>query len=149
MGFCLFVYGTLQPGYAPYEQFCAPYVSQAMEAVVRGALYQLPLGYPSMVPGEGWVKGHWLRLDHDEAWMGLDQYESHDEEDFAAHYPRLKMSEMEYGRWRTDVYDGAAQLLGQAWVYGMNRSQVEALNGVWIESGDWGDYLRTMASMKD
>jgi gamma-glutamylcyclotransferase (GGCT)/AIG2-like uncharacterized protein YtfP len=141
MGFCLFVYGTLQPGYAPYAEFCAPYVSQVTAAIVRGSLYQLPLGYPSMVPGEGWVKGYWLRLDHDEAWMGLDQYETHEEEVFESHYPKLKIGEMEYGRWRTDVYDAAENLLGQAWVYGMNRSQVETMGGVWIESGDWGEYL--------
>ncbi len=137
-GFSLFVYGTLQPGYEPYELLCAPYGVRSETAIAPGSLYHLPLGYPAMVLDDGgWVHGHLLRFDHLGGLAGLDDYESHDEKPFYARYPGLEMALMEYTRSQIQIYDPQEKPLGTAWVYGMTQSQVVALEGILLPGGDW------------
>ncbi|MBD2327448.1 gamma-glutamylcyclotransferase [Alkalinema sp. FACHB-956] len=44
----VFVYGTLKPGHAAYDRFCAGKTIAEVAAIVPGRLYHLPLGYPAM-----------------------------------------------------------------------------------------------------
>jgi gamma-glutamylcyclotransferase (GGCT)/AIG2-like uncharacterized protein YtfP len=47
----VFVYGTLKTGQSNHERFCRGLLS-AREATVRGRLYELPFGFPSLVVPE-------------------------------------------------------------------------------------------------
>ena len=128
----VFVYGTLKPGEANYEFYCASDVVDAKKAWVRGQLYSLPQGYPAMTTGDGWVKGYLFTLD-ETAMVGLDYLEGytpdgcenlHSDNDF----------EEEYTRQRTTVFDLTGQPMGEAWVYVMGQPPDGA---VFLPEGNW------------
>lgn len=85
----VFVYGTLQPGGRYWARFAAPYVTGVRPARVRGTLYDLPAGYPALVPAAGpgedgsgadapWVHGVLLLSAHPGFLPGLDRLEGFD-----------------------------------------------------------------------
>jgi gamma-glutamylcyclotransferase (GGCT)/AIG2-like uncharacterized protein YtfP len=56
-GVRVFVYGTLKPGEANYQRYCAGKVVDAERTSVLGKLFALPMGYPAMTLGEYSVHG--------------------------------------------------------------------------------------------
>ena len=79
----LFVYGSLQPGFEPFQDFCQNLVIAMQPAWTRGELYLNPSGYPVLVPAstnsgrviDGWV----LSFGSDYSFATLDQWELLDE----------------------------------------------------------------------
>ena len=57
-GLRVFVYGTLKPGEANYQRYCAGKLVNAQRAMVLGKLFALPAGYPAMTLGDIPVQGY-------------------------------------------------------------------------------------------
>ncbi|MGB3670816.1 MAG: gamma-glutamylcyclotransferase family protein [Phormidesmis sp.] len=131
---CVFVYGTLKPGGRYYERYCGAYSPKAVQAAVRGRLFDFPhLGYPAITDGDSWVKGYLLifsqppRLCSD-ILRQLDRLEG---------YQSVRSAENDYERSQLDIFDLGYQRLQQAWVYRMSVSLVRAQGGVLVPDGDW------------
>lgn len=124
----LFVYGTLKPGEAYYQQYCEPYVLEATPALARGQLFHLPEGYPAMAEGEGWVTGAVLTLVEG-AIAHMDAFEDYD--------PALPEADNLYSRKRCPVFSSDRQSLGLAWMYIMAPERVHHCGGILIPSGIW------------
>jgi gamma-glutamylcyclotransferase (GGCT)/AIG2-like uncharacterized protein YtfP len=128
----IFVYGTLKPGGVGYQQFLGRYSVQSIPAVARGQLYDLPAGYPAMTVGDGWVQGVVLGLADPSVLAKLDAYEDYD--------PERPAADNLYYRTEIEVFAADAQapaILGRAWVYLMQPSQIQALGGHYLASGNW------------
>lgn len=125
----VFVYGTLKPGEVNYAAYCHRGAIAAKPAFVRGWLYDLPLGYPAMILGEGRVWGTLLELEGDRILARLDTLE-----DFDAMRSPL---ENEYQRCEVEVYHPSGESLGRAWVYTMNPDKIQSLQGIFLPSGSW------------
>lgn len=129
----VFVYGTLKPGGVGYRQFLQHYPVQATPAQARGRLYHLPAGYPAMTLGKGWVQGVLLTIAEPSLLATLDDYEDY--------HPERADPENLYYRTEIEVFapgTGTPRLsLGMSWVYLMQPTRVETLEGHWLESGDW------------
>ena len=125
----VFVYGTLKPGEANYQQFCAKYVVAARQAIALGELFDLPLGYPAMTPGNFKVYGFLLSFANPEILQQLDWLEDYD--------PQRAIAENEYYRQQIEVYDTALVPIGTAWTYLMSPKQVRAFGGVFLPGGCW------------
>ena len=135
----VFVYGTLLPGFQAHEALLWG-VLEAREGWAEGlALLHLPQGYPAAVPGQGRVRGVWLRLADLAACLpGLDAYEGHTE----GPAPRL------YGRrpWGVALDDGREV---RAWLYVFEGEHDDAptpdevlgralaAGAARVEAGDW------------
>ncbi|NER84268.1 MAG: gamma-glutamylcyclotransferase [Leptolyngbya sp. SIO1D8] len=78
----VFVYGTLKPGEAFYEEYCAPYVVVAIPAITQGCLFHLPEGYPAMTLDDAyrdrWVTGALLQFRDETAISHIDEFEDYD-----------------------------------------------------------------------
>lgn len=126
----LFVYGTLKPGEANYQRYCASKVLEAKRAIAFGKLFALPLGYPAMTLGENPVQGFLLSFPDDSAILRhLDWLEDYD--------PHRPAEQNEYNRQRIEAYNSGLESLGTAWVYLMTPEQVCSLNGVLIADEWW------------
>ena len=125
----VFVYGTLKPGEANYQRYCADYVVAAQQAVALGQLFDLPLGYPAMTPGNFKVRGVLLSFAKLEILQQLDWLEDYD--------PQRAIAENEYYREQIEVYDTSLLLLGNAWTYLMTPQQVRTFGGVFLPNGWW------------
>ncbi|MGB8699665.1 MAG: gamma-glutamylcyclotransferase [Thermosynechococcaceae cyanobacterium] len=125
----VFVYGTLKPGYANYDDYCGDRIRSAQKAQVRGKLFDLPLGYPALTVGEQWIAGYLLCFADDGCLMRLDKLEDY--------CPDRPVAENEYQRERIDVFDLQQRSLGVAWVYRMTPAKVQQLGGKWVASGEW------------
>jgi gamma-glutamylcyclotransferase (GGCT)/AIG2-like uncharacterized protein YtfP len=125
----VFVYGTLKPGEANYQQFCANYVVAAQKAISLGKLFNLPLGYPAMTPGNFKVYGFLLFFANPEILQQLDWLEDYD--------PQRAIAENEYYRQQIEVYDTALVPIGTAWTYLMTPKQVHTFGGVLVPDGWW------------
>jgi gamma-glutamylcyclotransferase (GGCT)/AIG2-like uncharacterized protein YtfP len=133
----VFVYGTLKPGYAPHQLFCAAAVSMAA-AIVYGQLYHLPLGYPALIVGGNQpVYGYMLTFATAEVLAVLDEYEQHDPAQLAAYLPEAELASCNYQRQWVDLLDGQQQPLAPAWAYVMTLAQVDRLQGQLIADGVW------------
>ncbi|PSM45559.1 hypothetical protein C7Y66_29705 [Chroococcidiopsis sp. CCALA 051] len=128
----VFVYGTLKPGEANYQQFCADYVVAAQEAIALGQLFDLPLGYPAMTPGSLKVYGFLLSFANPEILQQLDWLEDYD--------PQRAIAENEYYRQQIEVYDTSLAPLGIAWTYLMTLEQVRTFGGVLLPDGWWSSH---------
>ncbi|MDB9526234.1 gamma-glutamylcyclotransferase [Oscillatoria sp. CS-180] len=125
----LFVYGTLKPGEAAYSKYCAPYVSEATSAYMKGDLFHLPQGYPAMTDGDRWVQGALLQLKSEQAIAQMDAFEDYN--------PTLSAAENLYTRQHRPVFDRNHQPLGTAWVYLMQRDRIEQSTGILLPNGVW------------
>jgi gamma-glutamylcyclotransferase (GGCT)/AIG2-like uncharacterized protein YtfP len=125
----VFVYGTLKPGEANYQQFCADYVVAAQKAIALGQLFDLPLGYPAMTPGNFRVYGFLLSFTNREIISQLDWLEDYN--------PQRPVAENEYYRQQIEVYDTTLASLGTAWTYLMTSAQIRAFGGVFLPNGCW------------
>jgi gamma-glutamylcyclotransferase (GGCT)/AIG2-like uncharacterized protein YtfP len=130
-GIKFFVYGTLKPGGNNYS-YCDSRVVKVESAIAYGQLFDLPLGYPAMTPGEMLVRGYLLTFQDPEIFRILDRLEGYD--------PQQTGDENEYNRQQIAVFDSDGKSLGIAWTYVMSPSQVRDLGGSLILSGCWQNH---------
>jgi gamma-glutamylcyclotransferase (GGCT)/AIG2-like uncharacterized protein YtfP len=125
----VFVYGTLKPSEANYQQYCAGKVIQEIRAYTWGQLFDLPLGYPAMTEGNSQVEGFLLTFASSLILESLDKLEDYQ--------PQRSPQENEYDRRLIPIYCLAGESLGQAWGYLMSRERVKQLGGISLNSGWW------------
>lgn len=129
----VFVYGTLKPGELYHAEYCQGRVVASCEAIVKGKLFDLLLGYPAMTAGSDWVYGFLFTFADRNVLKTLDELE-----DFN---PDRPIAENDYQRREIEVFDLQQRSLGFAWAYLMSRSQVQRLGGTWLPSGVWSKNL--------
>jgi gamma-glutamylcyclotransferase (GGCT)/AIG2-like uncharacterized protein YtfP len=132
----VFVYGTLKPGERWYAVYCEGKVSRAEAAIVQGQLYDLPLGYPAMTKGEGWVQGVLLTFGGD---VDSQQEILAELDDLEDYHPQGSLLENEYERSWIPVFNPAHQSLGYAWAYVMESQRVQERQGTILQSGFWNE----------
>jgi len=125
----VFVYGTLKPGEANYEFYCASDVVDAKKAWVRGQLYSLPQGYPAMTTGNDKVYGYLLSFNNSEVLSSLDELEDY--------HPQRPSKENLYNRTQVEICDLENNSLGLAWVYLMSFMMIFQLKGTPQIDGWW------------
>lgn len=126
----VFVYGTLKPGEANYQSFCAGKVLEARRAVAFGQLFALPFGYPAMTVGRDPVHGFLLSFPDETVLLRLDWLEDYQ--------PHRLVGENEYTRQQVDTYSpDHTSSLGLAWVYLMSWEQVQSHGGILLANGWW------------
>lgn len=133
----IFVYGTLKPGYPPFDRFCAKTVRQVQRAIVAGQLYHLPLGYPALTAGDQWVQGYLLAFADRGILTQLDDYEQHDPEVVQEFCGNVPIASVSYQRLAIPVFSPQNHPLGMAWAYIMTPQQVQILQGELVRSGNW------------
>lgn len=136
----VFVYGTLKPGERNYQRYCGDRVVEAKPAIARGRLFDLPLGYPALLPGDSPVWGVLLSFADAGVLHDLDELEDYD--------PQRGAELNEYCRCQIEVFhppisEGGriwadCPSLGLAWAYLMAPDRVRSLKGAAIASGWWG-----------
>jgi gamma-glutamylcyclotransferase (GGCT)/AIG2-like uncharacterized protein YtfP len=124
----IFVYGTLKPGEANFDRYCQN-VLEIQAALAHGTLYDLPLGYPAMTPGNSPVYGFLLSFAHPQILLELDELEDY--------CPDRPMEENEYYRQRIQTFSLSHQSLGDAWAYLMEPEKAKRLGGVLLSKGQW------------
>ena len=125
----VFVYGTLKPGEANYQRYCAGKVVDSKKAFTLGKLFALPMDYPAMIPGDNQVHGYLLSFTEATVLSALDELEDYQ--------PTNAASENLYNRQRVEIYDQQSRSLGLAWVYLMTSEAVSRLGGVFLPNGWW------------
>jgi gamma-glutamylcyclotransferase (GGCT)/AIG2-like uncharacterized protein YtfP len=125
----VFVYGTLKPGEANYQKYCAKKVVKAQRATVQGQLFALPMGYPAMTPGNSQVQGYLLSFAESDILPELDKLEDYQ--------PTRHMSENLYIRQQMEVFDSQGRFLAWAWTYCMTLDRVIQIDGVHQLDGWW------------
>jgi gamma-glutamylcyclotransferase (GGCT)/AIG2-like uncharacterized protein YtfP len=138
----IFVYGTLQPGYPPYEIYCAPHHPQVESAIVYGQIYHLPLGYPALVVGgDRPVHGYRLSFADPSILAILDDYEQHDPAELRQTYSQFDADwacqTLAYDRHPIATFTPDGQALGSSWVYTMTIGQITQLQGQFLPQGQW------------
>lgn len=123
----VFVYGTLKPGEANYH-YCEGHVEFEM-AIAPGVLYDLPMGYPAITAGEGWVKGYLFTFCDSALLQALDELEDYD--------PHRPPEQNEYLREWIAVYHPDEAPMGYAWCYRMTEAQARAFGGIRVPGGWW------------
>lgn len=132
----LFVYGTLKPGFAPYESLCGQYPHTVQPAIASGRLYHLPFGYPAMTLESGIVQGYCLTFRDAGILTVLDDYEQHDWQAVLRLCPDHPWGN-DYERSRLSITEPAGSCLGEAWAYVMTIEKIQRLQGRWIPEGNW------------
>jgi gamma-glutamylcyclotransferase (GGCT)/AIG2-like uncharacterized protein YtfP len=137
----LFVYGTLREGGANHAWLLRTHPEGLTGAWAAGRLFQLPAGYPALVPGPepadpapgpGWVRGEFVGYeDEDElesALADLDPLEGVEEGLFAREPLPV-------------ILEGGQRY--RAWVYLFHVERLPRLEreAVEIPGGDWTPYL--------
>ena len=125
----VFVYGTLKPGQANYQRYCAGKAIAASPAIARGQLFTLPLGYPAMTTGTQTVYGFLLEFKDTAILARLDALE-----DFV---PERSPEQNEYQRELITVFGSQGQPLADAWAYLMHPQRIQQMRGVVIPHGVW------------
>lgn len=125
----IFVYGTLKPGERNYRRYCAGRAVREVSAIAEGRLFDLPLGYPAMGEGKGWVWGVVLSFPDASIFEDLDRLEDYQ--------PHRSPAENEYQRQHIQTYTPEKRPLEVAWVYRMNPAKIEQYRGVYLPNGNW------------
>ena len=125
----VFVYGTLKPGEANYQDYCQGKVIEIIKAQTKGKLFDLSIGYPAMIEGNSIVKGFLLTFAHANHLALLDQLEDYD--------PQGQEYNNIYYRQEILVTKDTGESLGTAWGYFMSLQKVKQLGGLPIKSGWW------------
>jgi gamma-glutamylcyclotransferase (GGCT)/AIG2-like uncharacterized protein YtfP len=125
----VFVYGTLKPGEANYQKYCAGKVVNAECATTRGQLFALSVGYPAMTLGDSQVYGYLLSFADLRILSRLDELEDY--------HPTRQISENLYSRQEVEVFNLQEISLGWAWVYLMTLDRVSQLSGFLQPDGWW------------
>lgn len=125
----VFVYGTLKPGEANYQRYCAIQVVDAKKAYAFGQLFALPMGYPAMTLGDSLVYGYLLAFVDAKVLNNLDILEDYQ--------PSRQRTENLYNRQEVEIYDLQGRSLGIAWVYLMTPQQICQLKGSLLQRDGW------------
>ncbi|WP_024544981.1 gamma-glutamylcyclotransferase [Picosynechococcus sp. NKBG15041c] len=125
----VFVYGTLQPGEVNFPRYCQSHGPQVTPALIPGQLYHLPVGYPALVPGSGWVEGCLLSFADGAVLEKLDELEDYQ--------PGRSPAENEYQRVKALIYADPQTILTEAWVYVMTPQKIAQLGGVPFVGSRW------------
>jgi gamma-glutamylcyclotransferase (GGCT)/AIG2-like uncharacterized protein YtfP len=125
----VFVYGTLKPGEENHDRYCGEKVVAAYDAYTLGDLYDLPMGYPALTPGDRPAYGVLLAFDDPAVLKTLDDLEEYD--------PDRPAHENEYERQEQDIFNLDGTLLTRAWVYWMPRDRALQFGGVLLPNGRW------------
>lgn len=125
----VFVYGTLKPGEYYFPQYCEGRVIAWCEAIAPGLLYDLPMGYPAMTPGDGTVHGVVLTFSSSTVLNELDELEDFD--------PNRAPQFNEYNRVQMEVVGLNGALIKGVWAYVMEAKRVVKVGGVLIPDGRW------------
>jgi gamma-glutamylcyclotransferase (GGCT)/AIG2-like uncharacterized protein YtfP len=126
----LFVYGTLKPGSANFDDYCGTKVVASHRAYIHGELYDLPrLGYPAIIHGDRQVQGYVLTFADARILPALDELEDYD--------PQRQPICNDYTRELVQTYaiNRSSNLL--AWTYLMTAAQIQKLGGVLLPNGWW------------
>lgn len=130
----VFVYGTLKPGEANYQKYCADKVLTVQSAIAHGELFALPFNYPAMTLGNSIVQGFLLSFPSSaqlttSVLNELDWLEGYD--------PYSEDQNNEYNRQSIATYNLNFAPLTTAWAYLMTPEQVQACGGVCLPDGWW------------
>jgi gamma-glutamylcyclotransferase (GGCT)/AIG2-like uncharacterized protein YtfP len=125
----VFVYGTLKPGEANYQKYCADKVISTTPAIALGELFALPMGFPAMTSGNKPVHGYLLCFSDLEILTELDDLEDY--------LPTRAESDNLYNRQFIEIYNRQWQSLGLAWAYIMTKHLIGQLGGVVQIDGCW------------
>ena len=118
------------PGGKYHDYICHDQVFECKKAKIKGELYDLNVGYPSLILGEEtWVIGFLLNFESNNILKKLDTLEGYSK--------RKPLEENQYNRGLVSVFDLKENLLCQAWTYFMEESQLSRFNYSIIESGVW------------
>jgi gamma-glutamylcyclotransferase (GGCT)/AIG2-like uncharacterized protein YtfP len=125
----VFVYGTLRRGFANHDRFCFD-VLEVVPAWATGRLYDLPYGFPAMVPArDGRAVGELLTFpDPVAALRRLDQLEGF-RPDGPRHYDRIVVE--------ARPLDGGEPVRAWCYVYGAEKIAGLAGRASEIASGAW------------
>lgn len=127
----VFVYGTLKTGGYYWRRLDVGRYARATPARVRGQLWHLPVGYPAITTGSGWVHGELLSFHAAALMAAIDTLE-----DFVATRPATANL---YQRPRVRVVGVGGGDLGWAWVYRMDAATVAHMGGIRVPVGVWRD----------
>ena len=119
--------------------YCGGWVIGAEPAKVQGQLYHLPLGYPGLATGEDSIYGSLLSFDNPAILKRLDELE-----DYSL---QRQPSQNLYQRERTKVFSPSSAELGEAWVYRMALSRIQALGGIYLPEGRWSGAIASQADL--
>jgi gamma-glutamylcyclotransferase (GGCT)/AIG2-like uncharacterized protein YtfP len=126
----VFVYGTLKPGAANFDRYCAGKVIVRYRGYIEGCLYDFPqLGYPGITFGHQRVEGFVLSLAEASVLLDLDALEDYD--------PQGRVEENIYTRYLVPTYTLDGTVGVSAWAYFMTRDRVRQLGGIPIPDGWW------------
>jgi gamma-glutamylcyclotransferase (GGCT)/AIG2-like uncharacterized protein YtfP len=127
----VFVYGSLKPGGHYWPDFCeGTLVAAPVAAKIRGALYDLHVGYPGLLlESEKWVQGYVLEFAQEADFLRLDYLEGY--------VPGRAQADNEYNRLRVAYFSPDGEALGEVWAYEMTAATMARHQGTLIESGDW------------
>ncbi|MBV5257570.1 gamma-glutamylcyclotransferase [Synechococcus moorigangaii CMS01] len=125
----VFVYGTLQPGEANFPYYCQLHNPHIEPALILGKLYHLPMGYPALVQGSGWVEGCLLSFVDGAVLEKLDELEDYQ--------PGRSPDENEYQRVKRPIYSDPKTILTEAWVYVMTPDKITQLGGIPLRKSRW------------
>ena len=125
----VFVYGTLKPGHANWHRLLRGRVSRWQAAKVPGRLLDLPVGYPAVVSGEGWVYGYVLHIPRPDLLAAVDALEGYD--------PKGPPERNEYQRRVVPACTPAGAPLGRVYAYFMDEEKARRLGGEEVPGGVW------------
>ncbi len=125
----IFVYGSLKPGEINYNYYCDGKVIEIIEANIRGKLFDLPLGYPAAVEGEGKIEGFLYTFHQLDILASIDELEGYQ--------ASRSLNENEYYRKVVPIYDSKDGFLTEAWTYFMTPEKVKQTGGIPLFSTYW------------
>lgn len=125
----VFVYGTLKPGESNYPHYCEGRVIEVVPAYTFACLYNLPVGYPAMTPGNQKIEGFLLTFADENHLYFLDELEGC--------INGQPIDNSGYYRQQVDIYHPSEEYLARAWAYFMTAEQVKLLGGQLEVSGCW------------
>lgn len=127
----VFVYGTLMEGYSNHKILLEGKVLATRNGTLKGALYQLPEGYPGLLEEEGIVLGQVLTLANMEDLEDLDPLEGY------------------FGPGRNNTYDRVRRMIkltdgeeAEAWVYVFRDDLYAKHRGEFVPNGDWAAFMK-------
>lgn len=125
----VFVYGTLRQGFANHARFCFD-VLEVIPASTAGRLYDLPYGFPAMVPADdGRVIGEVLVFpDPVAALRRLDHLEGFRAEG-PRHYDRIDVT--------ARLWVGHQSVRSWCYVYPSSRIELLKSDARIVETGNW------------
>jgi gamma-glutamylcyclotransferase (GGCT)/AIG2-like uncharacterized protein YtfP len=126
----IFVYGTLKPGAANFDNYCGSKVINSHRAYIYGELYDFPLlGYPGAIHGIGQVHGFVFSFNDATVLLKLDELEDYD--------AQRQPAENDYTRELVTTYTLDENPRISAWAYFMNPQYVRQWGGILLADGWW------------